>query len=70
MLFPTPETHPTYPWQQLTQQPTTIFAKVPAHGGQIWLFVLSRRTGETYQKLCSDPSRLDRLIVDFARQHG
>lgn len=71
MAFPTPITHPKYNWQRLTGQPTTIFAKVPTRDPErTWLYVFSERTGETYERLCSNPARMNAAIVDFARQYG
>lgn len=68
--FPTAITHPSYRWQRLQGQPTTVFAFVPAHAERFWLYVYSERTGQTYERLCSDPKRANLSIVDFSRQYG
>lgn len=68
--FPTPQTHPHYPWQRLQAAPHVIYSILDVRPGVQRLYIFSTRTGETYTRDCTTPARLPATILDFARQHG
>jgi len=68
--FPTPQTHPQYPWQRLQDHPHVGYCILVPREGIQRLYIFSTRTGETYTRDCTDPRRMPKTILDFVRQHG
>lgn len=72
MAFPTRETQPTWPWVELPPAPGIppgiVYALLPWSGGAKHLYVYSKRTGHTYEKICQrGPEGVRATLAQFAQ---